>query len=111
MSERVMVVAVKKPTEAKEMTDLYEVDDEVVMQMVNKASENRKVERNNKELACVIVDLRRREAAVRRREVIVGRREEKQRAISNVVNVVVDSLLVVFSAIGMVASVLFCLGL
>lgn len=113
MNGKMMFVAVSRPVAARKKSQApTEVDaDQVVLQMVNSATRKRINEQKKQELIHRIEELQRREAAVLRREQIVGRKEAKQRAWDRRVNFIVDSLLVLFSTIGMVVTVLFLLGL
>ena len=113
MNSKMMFVAVSRPVVTRRKPEApVEADaDQVVLQMVNAATRKRVNEQKKQELIHRIEDLQRREAAVLRREQIVGRKEAKQRAWDRRVNFVVDSLLVLFSTIGMVVSVMFLLGL
>lgn len=112
MTGKMMFVAVSRPVIAKRKPEASEVDaDQVVLQMVNSATRKRINEQKKQELIHRIEELQRREAAVFRREQIVGRKEAKQRAWDRRVNFIVDSLLVLFSTIGMVVTAMFLLGL
>lgn len=112
MVGKMMFVAVSKPVVSRRKPEAPEVDaDQVVLQMVNSATRKRINEQKKQELIHRIEELQRREAAVLRREQIVGRKEAKQRAWDRRVNFIVDSLLVLFSTIGMVVTVMFLLGL
>jgi len=112
MVGKMMFVAVSKPVVSRRKPEAPEVDaDQVVLQMVNSATRKRINEQKKQELIHRIEELQRREAAVLRREQVVGRKEAKQRAWDRRVNLIVDSLLVLFSTIGMVVTVMFLLGL
>lgn len=112
MVGKMMFVAVSKPVASRRKPEAPEVDaDQVVLQMVNSATRKRINEQKKQELIHRIEELQRREAAVFRREQIVGRKEAKQRAWDRRVNFIVDSLLVLFSTIGMVVTVMFLFGL
>lgn len=112
MNGKMMFVAVSRPVVARRKPEAPEVDaDQVVLQMVNSATRKRINEQKKQELIHRIEELQRREAAVLRREQIVGRKEAKQRSWDRRVNFIVDSLLVLFSTIGMVVTVMFIFGL
>ena len=112
MVGKMMFVAVSKPVVSRRKPETPEVDaDQVVLQMVNSATRKRVNEQKKQELRDRIEELQRREAEVLRRERVVGRKEAKWRLWNRRVNLALDGLLVLFSTIGMVVSVLFLLGL
>ena len=111
MDGKMMFVAVSRPVIARRKPEVRtEVDaDQVVLRMVNAATRKRINERNNQDLIHRIKELERREAAVLRREKLVGRKEAKQRALSRTADLVLDGLLALFTAIGIVVTVMLFL--
>ena len=112
MEEKTMFVEVRNPGAVGRNVSVPEVDaDESVLRVVNAAA-NRRIEEMKRQAGDQrITDLKKREAAVIRRERNVSLREEKHRSIGNLLNFVLDGLMIIFSTIGLVASVLFFIGL
>ena len=86
-------------------------EDAEVLSMVNSAVSKRVADREERDMTGRIKYLTLREADVKRREIIVGKKEAQMMAVGNAVDTVLDSLVIAFSVIGIVVSIVFCFGL
>ena len=112
MTGKMMFVAVSRPVIAKRKPKTLEEDaDAALLELVNAANRKRMTEQRKQALLRWIGEVKKREAELIRRERIVSKKEAKLKAVKRTANFVTDSLLVIFSTIGLVTTIVFFFGL